>query len=174
MLEPDKTKLAIGRILKPHGVKGELNVEFFDCAEPDDDFAPGSCLIIEIDGLDVPFFVASVRPRGSASVLLTLDEVSSEADAASFTGQTLYVYADADSEAEDLTAGELIGYEIFDAETSQSVGEVEDLIELTSDNWYFSMKGSGKLIPAVDEMILDVDAEARAITMALPAGLLEL
>ncbi len=176
MLQPGKIKLPVGRILKPHGVKGELNVELDDLAEPDEDFAPGACLILEIDGLDVPFFVASARPRGSASILLTLDEVSSESEAAALVGQTLYVYSDpedADVDGE-LTAGELVGYEIIDEETGSSIGVVEELIELTADNWYFSLRDSGKLIPAVDEMILQINSGSRTILMSLPAGLLDL
>lgn len=174
MLEPGKIKLPVGRILKPHGVKGELNVELDDYAEPDDDFAPGACLIVEIDGLDVPFFVASARPRGSASILLTLDEISSESEASALVGHTLYVYTDPDDADDELTAGELVGYEIIDVATDASIGVVEELIELTADNWYFSLQGSGKLIPAVDEMILRVDPGARTIIMSLPIGILDL
>lgn len=174
MLEPDKIKLPVGRILKTHGVKGELNVELFDCAEPDSDFAPEACLIVEIDGLDVPFFVASSRMRGTASLLLTLDDLDSETDASALVGQTLYVYADPDDVNEDMTAGQLVGYEIIDAQANASVGKVADIIELTPDNWYFSIQGSGQLIPVVDEMILSVDSETQIIMMDLPEGLLEL
>lgn len=174
MLEPDKIKLSVGRILKTHGVKGELNVELFDCAEPDTDFAPEACVIIEIDGLDVPFFVAAARSRGAASLLLTLDDVDSETEAAALVGQTLFVYADPEESEGELTAGELVGFQIIDDESGRVVGDVEDLVELTPDNWYFMLKDSGKLIPAVDEMIVGVDDSTRTILMRLPEGLLEL
>ena len=173
MLEPGKTKLPVGNVLMPHGIKGELNVELSDYAEPEDDFAVGACLIVEIDGLDVPFFVASARPRGNASILLTLDNVESEKDAALLVGRNLYIYTDPE-DADELTAGELIGYQIIDAYTQKSLGQVEELTELTADNWYFILSGSGKMIPAVDEMILDVDHSQRVIVMNLPEGLLEL
>ena len=51
MLAPGKIKLAVGTVLKTHGIKGELNVELTDMAEPADDFAVGAYVIFEIEGL---------------------------------------------------------------------------------------------------------------------------
>lgn len=173
MLAPGKVKIAVATIIKAHGIKGELNVELTDYAEPEVDFAPGACIIIEIEGLDVPFFVDSARSRGSQSMLLTLDEVTSERQAAELAGHTLYIYADPE-ESDELTAGELLGYDIIDADSGRTVGRVEELEELTPGSWYFRLADSAKLIPAVDEMIEAVDSDARTITMRLPEGLLEL
>lgn len=175
MLEPGKVKIAVATVIKTHGIKGELNVELTDNAEPEEDFVEGACLIVEIDGLDVPFFVASARPRGADSMLLTLDGIDDESQAAALAGHTLYIYADA-SEADDgLTAGELIGYSIaLSGEEGAVIGTVEELVELTPGCWYFKLRDSGRLIPAVDEMIEDVDSSRLLITMNLPEGLLEL
>lgn len=171
MLIAGKVKIAVATVVKTHGIKGELNVELGEMAEPDEDFAPGSCLIVEIDGLDVPFFVASSRPRGGGSMLLTLDDVASETEAASLVGRRLYVYADPD-EADELTAGDLVGYELIDAAAGSAIGRIDDLTELTPGAWYFDL--GGRLIPAVDEFIADVDHSRRSVTVALPEGLLEL
>lgn len=176
----DKTKLrlAVATIIKPHGIKGELNVLLADMAEPEIDFAPGACVFIEIEGLDVPFFVASARSRGGDSLLLTLDEVTDEKEAAQLAGKTLFTLADpdeiGDDEEEEMTAGRLIGYEIYDATTDAPVGRIEDVTELTADCWYFVIEGSGQLIPVVDEMIREIDHESRSILMELPLGLSEL
>ncbi|MDE7110868.1 MAG: hypothetical protein K2O38_03085 [Muribaculaceae bacterium] len=173
-------KLPVATVVKPHGIKGELNILLADMAEPDEDFVAGACLIIEIEGLDVPFFVKSARSRGSDSMLLMLDEVSNEKEAATLAGKTLYVYAnpdspDADDEAEgELTAGALIGFDIVDSETGTTIGRIADLTELTPGCWYFVLEGSEKLIPAVDEMICGVDAASRTVAMDLPEGLAEL
>lgn len=175
MLEPEKVKIAVATVTKTHGIKGEMNIELTDFAEPDDDFAPGACLIVEIEGLDVPFFVASSRPRGPESMLLMLDDVNSEAEATSLCGHSLYVYTDETAtDGDELTAGELIGYTIIDADSGNPVGKVSDLKELTPGSWYFVTEPDDRLIPAVDEMILSVDSDRRAIEMRLPEGLLEL
>lgn len=171
MLAPGKVKIAVGTILKTHGIKGELNVELTDMAEPADDFAAGACVILEIDGLDVPFFVAACRPRGAESVLLTLDDVTSDADAASLVGQTVYVYADPAELNEELTAGDLVGFTIL-TDSGAIIGRIDQLVELTPGAWYFSV--GGRLIPAVDEFIREIDSERLAVTVSLPDGLLEL
>lgn len=176
MLLPGKIKLAIGLVVKTHGIKGELNFELNDFARPEEDLAPGACVIAEIDGLDVPFFVSSTRPRGAQSVLLTLDEVADEKQASELVGKVLYIYSDpltADGN-EELTAGDLIGFDISDADSGQTVGRIDDIVELTAGSWYFRLKDSGKLIPAVDEMIIEIDDANRTVVMELPEGLLEL
>ena len=175
MLLPGKIKVAVATVTKAHGIKGEMNIALTDMAEPDDDFAPGSCLIVEIEGLDVPFFVASSRPRGSESMLLTLDEVTTQQQAAAMTGLTLYVYADPDEvDAEGCQAGALTGYTIMDATTGRTIGRVERVEELTPGQWFFVMEDTGMLVPAADELVTDLDHEGRVITMALPEGLTEL
>jgi len=172
MLEPDKAKIAVGTILKTHGVKGEFNVELTDYAEPEEDFSPGACLIVELDGLDVPFFVETSRPRGSAGILLTLSDVNTEAEAQQLVGKTLSVYVDRE-DADGLTADEAVGYEIFNADTSASVGRIAEVTELTPGNLYFTLT-DGRLIPAVDEFVVAIDHETKRMEMSLPEGLLEL
>lgn len=172
MLLPGKAKVAVGRILKTHGIKGELNLELSDAAEPDEDFAPGSALIFELEGLDVPFFVESTRPRGADSILLTLDGIASERDAAPLVGQTAYVYVDPE-ELDEPSAGDLVGFRLTDAASGRDLGEITELHELTPGAWYFTL-ADGRLIPVVDEFIVDVDPAARRVAMTLPEGLLEL
>ena len=50
--------IQIGQFNKPHGIEGEItasvNYDF-------DDLSAFSCLIVEIDGIFVPFFVTNVR-----------------------------------------------------------------------------------------------------------------
>ncbi len=175
MLLPDCIKVPVGHIVKTHGVKGELSVAL----ESDFDTAlePGDALIMECDGLDVPFFIATIRPRGTESILLTLDEVKSEEQASLLCGKTIYVYAPADSdndndESDELTADQLVGYTIVDEDTA--IGDIEDIREIGPDCWYFVLKGSEKLIPIADEWISYIDQENKIVKMSLPDGLLDL
>lgn len=177
MILPGCIKVAVGHVVKTHGVKGELSVALDDGF--DGELLPGDALIVEINGLDVPFFVAAVRPRGSESLLLTLDDVADDTAASAFVGRTLYVYeedgAQADNEFDDddeLTADRLVGYTILDGDTT--VGVIDDIREVGPDCWYFVLRDSGKLIPIADEMIEELDHHARTVAMNLPAGLLDL
>lgn len=168
-------RLAVGTIIKPHGIKGELNVMMSERAEVED-FAPGACLFIEIEGLDVPFFVGAMRSRGADSLLITFDEIADEKQASELTGKTLYAFVDPAEldDDEEMTAGALIGYEVIDQSSGESVGRIADIQELTPGCWYFVMEDTEKLLPAVDEMILGIDTEERKVAMNLPEGLAEL
>ncbi|MDE7388108.1 MAG: hypothetical protein K2M97_02505 [Muribaculaceae bacterium] len=176
MLLPDCVKVAVGHVAKTHGVKGEMAV-MLDPAF-DLDLEPGSPVIVEMEGLDVPYFIGAVRPRGSESILLTLDGIESEADAAVLAGRTLYVYvAAADVEADfadddEFTADRLVGYTIVDGDIT--VGRIADVRELGPDCWYFVLEGSGSLIPIADEFITEIDHASRLLTMNLPVGLLDI
>lgn len=173
MLLPGKVKIAVAKIIKPHGIHGELNVELTDMCEPDEDFAPGAYLIAEIDGLDVPFFIAASRPRGAESYLLTFDDVTSDANAAELSGHTLYIYADPEElDSDNIQASQLTGFQVTDAATGATIGIIDALTELTPGAWYFDL--GGRLIPAVDEFIADINPEQRTLSMNLPEGLLEL
>lgn len=174
MLLPNKVKVPVGTIIKPHGIRGELNIQLSDLAEPERDFTPNSCLIVEIEGLDVPFFVGAIRPRGTDSLLLTLDEINNEKTAQQLQGLTLYVYASPDEldNEGDITAGHMTGYTVLTPE-GNSISKVADIVELTPNCWYFELE-DGRLLPIVDEMIADINPEARTLTMTLPEGLLDL
>ena len=175
MLQPLCRKIPVATVIQTHGVNGELTVELTPPADPVDDFRPGEPLIAEIDGLDVPFFIGSVRPRGPQSLLLTLDEVRSEADAADLLGHTLYVYTDASATADDdgFDSESLVGYQLIDADRGP-LGPIADIVELGPGCWYFTVQGLGVHIPIVDEFFQEVDPRTRTVRMQLPQGLLEL
>ena len=79
--------IAIGHYNKAHGVAGEIS------ATIDVDFEvlrALSCLVSDIDGIFVPFFVNSVRPKNSDTVLLTIDGIDTEMEAARLVNHDIY------------------------------------------------------------------------------------
>lgn len=166
-------KSPTGTILKTHGVKGEVVI----ATDQPEEFVAGGMFIVEIEGLDVPFFINSVRPRGAESLLVTIDDIADEHDAAEFVGLTTYAYDQSDNahgaaDTDDrITADQLVGYTLFDEATP--VGTITGLREITTDNWLFEV-GDGILVPIADELIIDIDSDARTITMNLPSGILDL
>ena len=73
----------IGRLGKPHGVKGELSFQYdddiFDRVEAD-------FLILDIDGILVPFFIEEYRFRSNEICLLKLCDIDTEERARELTG----------------------------------------------------------------------------------------
>ena len=79
--------IAIGHYNKAHGVAGEIS------ATIDVDFEvlrALSCLVSDIDGIFVPFFVNSARPKNSDTVLLTIDGIDTEMEAARLVNHGIY------------------------------------------------------------------------------------
>ena len=91
----------IGRIGKPHGIKGELNFLFdddvFDRVEAD-------YLILEVDGILVPFFIEEYRWRSDGHVLLKLCDIDTQERARELTA-----FSRADRSAPAFSASALQG-----------------------------------------------------------------
>ena len=77
----------IGKLGKPHGVKGEVSMMFtddiFDRVEAD-------YLILLIDGILVPFFMEEYRFRNDEQVLMKFVDIDTEAKARELTGCEVY------------------------------------------------------------------------------------
>jgi 16S rRNA processing protein RimM len=67
--------IAVGRFNKAHGVNGEVQATL----DIDADLLPRlRCIVTDVDGIYVPFFIASHRSKGAQSVLLTIDGIDNE------------------------------------------------------------------------------------------------
>ena len=78
---------SIGTFVKPHGIKGELSAETdLDSQE----ISALKCVVLDMDGIYVPFFVDTVRDKSATTVLLKLDGVDSETEAKEYAGKEIY------------------------------------------------------------------------------------
>lgn len=170
----------VGRINKPHGHAGEMSVSLTTC---DLDPADIRFLIMDVDGIYVPFLVTGSRPRGSEAWLVTFEGIRSDEEAAVYTGYTVYaltsklreLYPSDESDSDDIGADSLIGFSVKDE--NGLLGTVTD-IDMSTINALFVVKDALSdrtlLIPIADEFIAGIDMETHTIHMSLPTGLLEL
>lgn len=161
----------VGRIIKTHGIKGELNAEWLADVEP----AELRCLIFDIDGIFVPFFLSSSRPRGTESYLLTFDGIDDERKAASLTGHDIYALRDElpEQQARDgFYADDLIGFATI--ANGKPLGTIEAYDDSTANVLFIVRRADGRqtYIPAAAEFIDSIDGEARTIAMTLPQEIL--
>ncbi len=70
----------IGRFGKPHGIQGEINAVIDD----DVDIDAIDKIVMNIDGIYVPFFIKSIRVKRHDSVIIAIDDVNNEEQAARF------------------------------------------------------------------------------------------
>lgn len=164
----------IGRLGKPHGVKGELSFQFSDDVfdRVDADF-----LVLEIDGILVPFFMEAYRFRSSEVALVKFADVDTEEQARELTGCSVYFPREhAEADTENASWPEIIGYAVVDAGTGQTVGRIADVDTGTVNTLFVVQTDAGGecLIPASDELVMGVDKAARTLTMTIPDGLLSL
>lgn len=175
MILPESV-IGIASFNKPHGVNGELSVSLDD----DIDFNELKCIVVEMDGILVPFFVESVRPRGVASVLLKVEGINNEKDAMKLARHTIYALKD-DVDYDDgidgdgFYAEDMIGFSIFDT-TSGEIGKISGVNDMTENILFIVTRpdGSNVFIPVAEEMIVGIDPDSKTCTMNLPEGLLDL
>ena len=160
----------IGRIGKPHGIKGELNFLFDDDVF---DRVDADYLILEVDGILVPFFIEEYRWRSDGHVLLKLCDIDTQERARELTGCEVYFPHElADSDEDTISWAAIVGFDITDADSSRTIGRIAAVDDSTI-NILFELE-DGRLIPASEDLITAIDQQARTITMRLPDGLLNL
>ena len=169
--------IAIGHYNKPHGVAGELSatvdVEI-------DVLGALSCLVSEMDGIYVPFFVNSLRPKTSETVLLTIDGINSEQEAARLVNHNIYALKrefrqeSDDADADGYPLDYFIGFELQDSDGTR-VGEIVQVDEQTENAIFIVDDGEGELLlPASDDLIVEFDLDKKMMVMDLPQGILDL
>ncbi len=169
--------IAIGHYNKPHGVAGELSatvdVEI-------DVLGALSCLVSEMYGIYVPFFVNSLRPKTSETVLLTIDGINSEQEAARLVNHDIYALKrefrqeSDDADADGYPLDYFIGFELQDSDGIR-VGEIVQVDEQTENAIFIVDDGEGELLlPASDDLIVEFDLDKKVMVMDLPQGILDL
>lgn len=173
--------LLVGVCGPPHGVKGEVKV----IPETED---PERLLSLERVWVGLSAEEASERKVGKARiqsgkrgavVLMHFDAVTSRDAAEALRRHRVY------ARVEDLPAlaegqyflHDLLGLEVF-AESkngTERVGVIADVIEGVAQD-LFVVRREGlpdALVPDVDEIVVDIDMEARTLTIRPPEGLLD-
>lgn len=169
--------IAIGRYNKPHGVAGEISATI----DVDiDTLKELSCLVSDIDGIFVPFFVNSCRPKSQETVLLTIDGISSEKEVTRLVNRDIYALKrdyrqeSIDNDADGYPLDYFIGFELQDADGNR-IGEITDVDEQTENAIFIvDREGAELMVPATDELIVEFDLDKKVMVMDLPHGLLDL
>ena len=170
----------VGHLAKAHGIKGELYVQPLT-DHPEETYAPGVVLSLggrTEDGPNPdrpPLRIQASRPFRKG-YLVSFQGVEDRNQAEALRGA--YVYREA-SEVEPPAEGELFHHELVGMEVflrgGERLGEVSHLFELEPAD-LLEVRGPHKeyLIPFLDWIVVEVDAEGRRLTVDPPEGLLDL
>lgn len=169
--------LRVGRLTKPHGLKGGIKLELFT-DNPELRFTPGAEFFLQVPE-DSPWFGRTITMRElrwfNDSPVGFFDEVDGRTGAESIVRAILWIDEQAVAEGSEENAWydhELVGLDVVrDSEKLGTVAEVrhfpaQDLLVVTTP-------AGTVLVPFVQEIVPSVDIEAGIVTVTPPPGLFE-
>ena len=167
--------LVVGRVGKPHGIRGEVTVEV-RTDDPDARFAPGMSLRTDPPTRG-PLTVVESRPR-SGGMVVAFEGVHDRPGAEAIRGTVLVVDSadlpelDVEDEWYD---HQLVGLAAVDP-AGTPVGTVTDVVHSAATDLLVLRDAEDKehLIPFVREMVPTVDVPGGRVVVDAPEGLFDL
>ena len=153
----DAPRVVIGRIARPHGIRGALRVELYNIQ---------SHILADRPGLFIAgaeYALSSARPAGGGAWLVTLVGISTPESAEALRGQALSV----ERSAVDLAPGEylvsdFVGYRVFD-DAKRELGVVEKTFHQGAHE--VLVLSTGEMIPLVPAWLAAIDEAGRVLVL---------
>ncbi len=169
MLQDDCYQL--GEVIKTHGLNGEVSISL-DVDFPEH-YRKLESVFLRSEGKLVPFFVSNIQINGEKA-LVKFEDVDSIEQAKALVKSELFLPL---TQLPKLAKGkfyfhDLIGCQVLEDE--KLIGTVKDVYEGANELMAVSRNENEVLIPLIDEVLVDVDIEAKIIVVSLPDGLLDL
>jgi len=163
--------LAVAKIRRPHGVHGEMLVEIY--TDYPERLQPGKKVFIGTE--NKPLRIATRRLHNQG-LLLGFEGITTPEEAGRHRNQIISIPA---SDAQQLHQGEyyfhdLIGLQVTD-ESGKSLGTLTGIMETGANDVYAVTDQAGNeiLLPAIADVILDVNLNRRAMKVRLLPGLID-
>jgi 16S rRNA processing protein RimM len=160
--------VVVGRITRPHGVRGELSVMVL--SEVPGRFDAGATVFLE-DGRALT--VATSRPHKDR-VLVTFFELTDRESADALRGAVLFV---PESSSPPLAEGswwdhQLVGCSVA-TDRGRELGDLRQVIHTAANDVWSAVDGSGveTLIPVLRDVLVSVDTDATRIVVREIPGL---
>jgi len=161
-------QVIVGRVLGSRGLAGEISVEVI--SDSPDRFSSGGVLFLE--GRSYRIERSSRLSRGNMA--LKLEGINTRSHADNLRGQSLTVPEEMVPAPPE---GVYYHYQILDLQVytreREYLGRVTEIFS-TGVNEVYVVSGDGRevLLPALEDVILDVDVGAGEMTVDLPEGLI--
>ncbi|WP_242498441.1 ribosome maturation factor RimM [Nocardioides ganghwensis] len=175
--EPGDIEVVVGRIGKPHGIRGEVTLDV-RTDEPDRRFAPGTTLRAAAPaGADRrPSALTVARARWHQSTLLvTFEELADRNAAEAARGTVLYATIGHDESPDDPDEyydHQLVGLDVVDLDGT-ALGTVKALVHGSAQDLLTVRTPDGRdaLVPFVTALVPEVDLVAGRVVVADRPGL---
>lgn len=164
--------VVIGKFRRPHGIRGEIRMTVLtdnpDLIKPDQ-------IIYAGEGYK-PYTVKNFRWHGD-DMLINLKELPDRTAVEIFRNIMVYMKS---ADAPELPDGEyylhqLVGMEVI-TDQGESLGKLKEIILTGANDVYLvdSPQGKDILLPAIDEVVLDINQEKGEILVHIIPGLLDI
>lgn len=163
----------LGKVTKHFGLAGELNV-YIDSDEPSKYYHMESVFFNLGEEL-IPFFVESIKVKSPNQLVIKFADITGE-NVEEYVGVELYQPM---SMLPPLTGNkfyyhEVIGFKVEDVNLGY-IGIIDDILDYPAQAIIkISYEEKEILLPVVDEYIVNVDREARVMTVRTPEGLVNM
>jgi 16S rRNA processing protein RimM len=166
----------VGRLRRTFGTEGGLRFDLDE--EVLDWLSRGDFLFVELDGLKVPYKIASIVTGRNA--LIRFVDAPDIAHAQELTSAALFVPVkqyDSNTDTSSLSKSDLDslqGYEIVNINEDRSIGIIEEVREYPGQ-WVALIPGANDhiIVPLVEAFVDHLDHSTKQLFMNLPEGMIE-
>ena len=152
---------------------GEIILKFnSDCLE---EIQKLGSVFIDIDNKLVPFFIEEIKPKSATTANVKFEGLNDEVKSLEFIGLEFYISShqvkELQIESDDYI--EVIGYQVFD-QNNNHIGKVLEFIDIPENPLLNVKSDEGEfLIPAKDELIIEVDDDLKEIRLIIAEGIFD-
>lgn len=165
--------LLVGKVIRPHGLKGLLRIKAYAGSEAS--FLEAETVLFKtVSGETCNCTVTSVTPHKNI-FLMGVEEVSSADQAEMYRGAEILVQKETLTREDDAFFWhELIGLNVY-LDTGECLGSISRILTTGSNDIYVVKEGEKEIyIPAVYEVVTEIDLENGKMTISPMEGLLDL
>jgi len=169
----EKDLFPIGKVVKPHGVKGKIKVEYF--GEDPNHLPPLREVFIEdSSGRPKPYKVIEVTPQ-APRLILRLNGIEKVEEVKPLIGKEIFIHK---RELPDLKEGEYYWFEILgmmvETNKDKRIGRVKEIFP-TGANDVYVVEGRRReiFLPATEEVIQSIDRKRGVMKVRWMEGLWE-
>ena len=164
----EKEVFRAGKINKTHGVSGELN-----CAIDADTIDRAEYMVLDMDGIFVPFFIDNIRTKSQNAALVMLEDIEDETEARKLIGKDVYLPIELMQEDDMLSYEYFVGFTVVNAD--EKLGKISYVDDQTVNILFGISTDSGEiLLPAVEDFIAEVDNENKILYTCYPEEIINL
>lgn len=163
----DSSSINVGRILGVHGLWGGLRIEVY--TDVPHRFDVENTLYIESN----PYKISECSPSNPGHLILSFHGITTQSQARVLTGLWITVPA---SEVPELPPGEFYHFQLLDlrvlTEEGEELGTVSEILETGSNDVYIVSGNGGEiLVPALADVVKEIDLDQGVMVVSLPDGL---